>query len=88
MSVPTEPHDSAGASDRAGQQPAMRGTSESFPEFLERHRELWAAQGLPPHVTDGPTLDAIAAIVCHQRRSRKEQGGRRRDGWNRSRRAA
>jgi hypothetical protein len=44
---------------------------ESLAEFIERHRCLWAKQGLPPKVIDGPTLDAIAIIVRSSRRDQK-----------------
>lgn len=44
---------------------------ESLAEFIERHRCLWAKQGLPPKVIDGSTLDAIAIIVRSSRRDQK-----------------
>jgi hypothetical protein len=44
---------------------------ESLAEFMERHRRMWAKQGLPPKVIDGSTLDAIAVIVRSSRRGRE-----------------
>lgn len=47
--------------------------AESIAEFIERHRLLWAEQGLPDHVMDGPTLDEIATILRFALRARMTQ---------------
>jgi hypothetical protein len=53
-----------------------RRAPETLAEFMERHRRMWAAQGLPPKVTDSPTLDAIAVIVKAARRTRAVEEAR------------
>jgi len=47
--------------------------AESVTEFIERHRLLWAEQGLPDHVMDGRTLDEMATILRFALRARMTQ---------------
>ena len=47
--------------------------AESITQFIERHRLLWAEQGLPDHVMDGPTLEEIATILRFALRARMTQ---------------
>jgi len=47
--------------------------AESVTEFIERHRRMWAEQGVPDHVMDGRTLDEIATILRFALRARMTQ---------------